>query len=313
MNFALTISNNDTGGTIEVTNSSGCNDWRIPSDGLDGFGNMPFDTAQEVLATGTGGVLLGGHAGLRQLVLKLKAPATEEKRDEAARVLAIGTSVTLKATYNRSSARTISGTVTGCKISEGNIYEPTAVTATVECQDPFFRGEDVTKTAYSYTSGSGIAAFSWKMDLEGDSLATLREFTMIYTTKNTEAVTLSRQAAVQLTIPRLAYKPFSLPEQTYYIWNAGSAKGETVAAKTRMEWTVKLDGTLPCCLCNGKSYGMESAVLGSWKGLEAHEVLPTSNTSYMARLSVSMDSSVEPYIMTFTNGKMTYTPGWMGI
>ena len=313
MNFALTISNNDTGGTIEVTSSSGCNDWRIPSDGLDGFGNMPLDTAREVLAAGDGGVLLGGHIGLRQLVLKLEAPATEDKRDEAARVLAVGTSVTLKVTYNRSSARTISGTVTGCKLNEGNIYEPTAVTATVECQNPAFRGEDVTKTAYSYTSGSGIAAFGWKMDLEGDSLATLKEFSMAYTTKNTEAVTLSSQSTVTLSINRLSYKPFSLPKQTVYAWNAGPAKGETVAAKTSVEWKVKLDGQLPYCLYGDTSYGMESAILGYWKGLGAHDVLPTSNTGYMVSLRVTMDSSVGPYVMMHTNGKMVYTPGWQGI
>ena len=313
MNFALSISNNDTGGSIEVTNASNCNDWRIPSDGLDGFGNMPLDTAQEALATGSGGVLLGGHVGIRQLVLKLEAPATEEKRSEAARVLTVGTSVTLRVTYNRSSARAIDGTVTGLKISEGNIYEPTAVTATIDCQDPFFRGEDVTKTAYSYTSGSGLAGFSWKMDLSGDSLATLKEFSMVYTTKNTADVTLSRQAAITLTISRLAYKPFSLPQKTVYAWNAGPAKGETVAAETSIEWKVKLDGQLPYCSYNGTSYGMESAVLGNWKGLGAHEVLPTSNTSYMASLMISMDSSVTPKLMMYANGKMTYTPGWQGV
>lgn len=313
MEFSIVISNTDTGSSIAVTSESGYSDWRIPSDGLNGFGSMPFSTAQEEFAVESGGVLLGGHINTRQLILKLEAPSTAEKREEAYKVFAVGSTVTVSTAYNRNTARTISGIVTACKMSEGNIYEPTAVTATIECQNPLFRGEDIAKTAYSYTTGSGVAKFSWRLDVQGDSLATLKAFTMTYTTKNTEAITLSRQALVRLYINRAVYKPYSLPQRTVYAWNAGPAKGETVAASTPVEWTVKLDKQLPYCLYNDISYGMESAVLTSWEGLGVHEVLPISTTAYTASLRIDMDSAVTPTIMSYSNGKMTYMPGWQGV
>lgn len=312
--FSLTITNKDTGAVICTNNSSGCNDWRIPDDGLDGFGSMPFSaTEAEIATTVGGGVVLGAHSGVRQLTVKMEAPPTGAKRDEAYKVFAVGSAVKITVAYIRSNSRTISGIVTACKVSEGNIYEPTTVTATIDCAEPTFKAVTASElTANGYTVGSGMAGYTWRIDANGDAMARLESVVLPFTTTNTSTVTLAKQATVTLTITRGPVPDsYDIPAITELVWQAGPVKGTSIEAATAVVWKVWLDGNMPICSYNGTDYGMGSASTAKWTGTGSYEFV--GGTTSSVSLVVSMSSNIAPQSLSTSRGIMTYTPGWQGV
>ena len=311
--FSLAITNKDTGATIYVDSSSTYDGWRIPSDGLDGFGSMPFSITEAELAAASGGVVLGAHSGTRQLIIKLEAPPTEAKRDEAYKTFAVGSTVTIEVAYLRNDSRAINGTVTACKVSEGNIYEPTTVTATIDCVEPAFEAAaSVKKTANGYTVGSGYAGYTWSGKINGDAIARLESVVLPFTTTNTATVTLTKQATVKLTITRAAASSaYDMPKQTILQWSAGPATGTSIEAKTAITWEVRFDGTVPVCSYNGTDYGMKYAKTANWQGIGSYGLW--GGTSCTVSLLVGMSSNIAPQYLSTERGIMSYTPGWQGV
>lgn len=314
-NFELTINNADTHSSIHVTNSSSYSGWRVLSDGLNGFGDMPFTATEAEYASSQGGIVLGTHSSIRQLTIKLEAPPTADKRSEAGRVFSLGTEVLVTIAYARSDTRTINGIVTGCKVSEGNIYEPTTVTATIDCLDPMFRSAAITEEANSYTYGSTLAGVTWYLyakNVTGNALNSLGDISFWFTTGNTEAVTITSQTKVTLSITRSGTGYYyGLPRDTVAVWKAGYAAKDTVQAKSRFDCQIRWDGQVPYCVCNNVAYSMESAVMNSWKGIGYRDFLGGTYTTIA--LKVEVDSKIGPSFVWTENSSLTYTPGWMGI
>lgn len=314
-NFSLTITNSDNSAKIQVTNSSGANDWRIPSDGLDGFGSMPFSTSLTELTTPQGGILMGSHNGVRQLGITLEAPPTAAKRDEAYKVFAVGSTVTVLIAYIHSDSRTISGIVTECKVNEGNIYEPTTVTATIDCLNPFFESSKVylEATGYSYSAEDGYIELIWLPNVTGDTLAVIDEVSAKFPTGNTETYTTTADAYLTLTIDRYPkFGSYSLPDETVLKWKAMPNKGTSIAAGyTMRQGATWYFNKQPYYEYAGTAYSGQSAVLSAWRGAAYREMVPGEFTKLT--LKVELEPGIAPTTAAKSYGTLTYTPRWMGI
>lgn len=315
-NFSITITNKANNAEISVLKTASANDWRIPSDGLDGFGSMPFSTSQADSAVGQGGFILGAHNSIRQLTIKLEAPGTSAKRDEACKVFTVGATVAITISYVRSATRTITGVVTGCKVNEGNIYEPTTVTATIDCLDPVFTGTVSYLVATEYSATTSSLAYRWQFEPAGDSLAQLREVTTYFTTGNTEEVTLASQATLTLTINRFPTAGvYGLPDQTVLSWNMGDAAGSKVAANTSITCSVRWTDSIPngvwSAAGKAKRYEVNSADLTTCKGISFNEI--SGGTTCSITLALALDRQIMPLGDVRTHGTAYYMPRWMGI
>lgn len=136
-----------TGGTGSYARSLTLDNtaWRIPSDGLDGFSGVSGTLGAQEGGSVSGGVVTGYHTGITQRTIKAEAPATREIRDQIASVLALGYGYTVRITY-KGVTRSFAGTLSHLQVSEGNIYQPTELTATFDCPDPFMYGDLVSMT-----------------------------------------------------------------------------------------------------------------------------------------------------------------------
>ena len=310
--FSLTITNNNNGGTISTDTASGYDGWRIPSDGLDGFGSMPFSTGQAERQGDYGGIVLGAHSGVRQLGITLESPPTEAKRDEAYKTFAVGSSVTLTVSYIRSGARTIDGVVTACKVSEGNIYEPTTVTATIDCVEPTFAGSLVHDGSPTPSIVGDTATVKWELAPVGDFLAKFNACLIQFTTGNTETVTLTKQATLTLTIKRFpTFAPFALPDETALVWSVGPVVGKTVSASTAIIAKVDWSGDEPIAVYNDSKSTINYANLPLCKGLSSKCIAGGANCS--VALSLELDSQILPSDNTAILGELTYYSTWQGV
>ena len=314
-NFSLTITNNSNGGKIQAKKGASYRDWRIPSDGLDGFGTAPFSAKQTTLTSVQGGVLQGANSGVRQLTITLEAPPTESKRDEAYKVLAVGSPVKIEAVYVRSRSRAIEGTVTQCKVSEGNIYEPTTVTAAIDCFSPFFTSERVSveATSYSYSASGGYIELVWLPEIDGDIMAQVEEVTATFPTGNTEAYTTTTGATLTLTIDRYpSYSLYALPDQTVLKWGAYPLVKTSIAAGYSMTQGVTWAfGQQPQYQYGSVSYSGRPAYLAVWRGMGYREMVPGKYTKLTLR--VELDPGIAPTTAAKSYGRLIYTPRWMGI
>ena len=314
-NFSITITNNSNGGKIQVTKNASYSDWRIPSDGLDGFGNMPFSAKQATPIAVQGAVLQGASSGVRQLTITLEAPPTESKRDEAYKVLAIGSPVKVEAMYVRSRTRTIEGIVTQCKVNEGNIYEPTTVTAAIDCLNPFFTSTSVTveATGYTYSASGGYIELVWQPDVDGDMMAVVEEVMATFPTGNTDSYKTTKASTLTLTIDRYPrYSIYALPDQTVFKWVAYPNVGTTIAANYSMKQGVTwYFDQQPQYQYGSSSYSSRAAYLSAWRGVGYREIMPGRYTKLTLR--VELDPGIAPTTAAKSYGSLVYTPRWMGI
>lgn len=131
--------------------------WRIPADGLDGFGELSSNVSSTDGGSYSGGMLTGVHIGLTQRTITFEGAATSAARDELENFFSIGEDCTVYTRY-KGRQRYFSGTISALKINAGNVYRSTSVTMTFDCDDPYFYSGWATFVKYAEVGASYVEA-----------------------------------------------------------------------------------------------------------------------------------------------------------
>lgn len=119
-------------------------DWKIPSDGLDGFGNQDNEITMNSNAFGDGDQKSGERLGSKDRTVKALVSdrkRNEELREKARDFFKFQHEYRVYSTY-MGPMRWCEGSLLKIKLSEYNIYKPVQLQFTIKCGDPYFRSVD---------------------------------------------------------------------------------------------------------------------------------------------------------------------------
>lgn len=122
----------------------GDGDWRIPNDGLTNWANLPYTVSNIEIPSADGAQVTSKRVSAVDRTIKAVAYRIED--NEALRAAAIAFfnpkySYKVYITY-QGRTRWCEGEQYGFKASEGNMYEPTEITWTILCPNPYLRSVD---------------------------------------------------------------------------------------------------------------------------------------------------------------------------
>lgn len=135
------------------------NHWKIPSDGLEGFGSFDNDISIVDNAIGDGGIVTSHRVSQKDRTIKAisrNIHLTEILRDEATSFFNPKMTYKVYLTY-MGRTRWAEGRIEKFNLSTGNIYQPMTLTITLLFADPYLKSyEDFGKDIASITALAGF-------------------------------------------------------------------------------------------------------------------------------------------------------------
>lgn len=132
----------------------GDGDWRIPSDGMENWANLPYSVALTEIPVTDGGMVLSKRVSSvdRTITAIANGKDTERLRAEAIAFFNPKYSYDVEMTY-MGRTRKCSGEQAGFKASEYNIYKKPEITWTILCPDPYLTEADGLDVSMDRTIG----------------------------------------------------------------------------------------------------------------------------------------------------------------
>lgn len=119
----------------------GDGDWRIPNDGLIGWGSLDFSVSSSEIPSYDGALVTSERVPSRDRTIKAQAPKIEDisaLRERVIRFFNPKFTYDVYVTY-LGRTRWAHGNQLAFKVSEGNIYKPAELTWTILCANPYLQ------------------------------------------------------------------------------------------------------------------------------------------------------------------------------
>ena len=118
--------------------------WRIPSDGLDGFGSLDNDITMNSNAFGDGSQKAGERLGHKDRIVKALVGNSKQNavlRQQAINFFKFKHNFKMYVTY-MGTTRWCEGSLYKLQVSEGNIYKPVTLQFAILSENPYYKSVD---------------------------------------------------------------------------------------------------------------------------------------------------------------------------